>query len=477
VKTTVTAAILMGAISAMSTSANADSTQTPDGPLTWYGVTLYGTVDAGVQYQSAGAAQSDYFGPGTLELVGKNSQSSETTVGGNYLSHSKVGLKGQEEFGNGWSGVFRIETDFNPWSGQITDGLRSLTENNGKATAAQATGADSSQAGQIFNGVAYIGVSNAAFGALTFGRTMGIMADGISRFDPLSGSYAFSPLGWSGTAPGGGDTEDKRLDSSAKYDLNAGPLHFGAQFQAKTSANPGTTQEFVLGVNFAGLSLDAFYEQKNDAIAAASLSAAQLTSIAGVCGGTAATGVVCETDITKSLSGTISDNTTYALMGKYAFPGNAATVFAGYEQIRYQNPTDPILAGQNILGGYILAVVNTQSGAGSTYAHTKQLAISWVGLKYSITPKVDLMGAYYRYGQNNYGVTGVKGWTPGCSSNASGDCSGAENFLSFVADYHVTKRFDTFAGAMWNQVEGGLSNGFAFTTSTIDPTIGFRYSF
>jgi predicted porin len=87
------------------------------------------------------------------------------------------------------------------------------------------------------------------------------------------------------------------------------------------------------------------------------------------------------------------------------------------------------------------------------------------------------MGAYYRYGQNNYGVTGVKGWTPGCSSNASGDCSGAENFLSFVADYHVTKRFDTFAGAMWNQVEGGLSNGFAFTTSTIDPTIGFRYSF
>lgn len=476
-RTPITAAIFIGAMSAMSTSANADGTQTPDGSLTWYGVTLYGTIDAGVQYQSAGAAQSDYFGPGTLELVGKNSQSSETTVGGNYLSHSKVGLKGQEEFGNGWSAVFRVETDFNPWSGQITDGLRSLTENNGKATAAQATGADSSQAGQIFNGVAYVGVSNATFGTLTFGRTMGILADGIAKYDPMAGSYAFSPLGWSGTAAGGGDTEDKRLDSSAKYDLSAGPLHFGAQFQAKTSSNPGTTQEFVLGVNFTGLSVDAFYMQKNDAIAAAALSAAQLTSIAGVCTGTAATGIACETDITKSLSGTISDNTTYGLMAKYTFPGNAFTAFGGYEQIRYQDPTDPILAGQTILGGYILAAVNTQTGATSTYANTKRLAISWVGLKYWATPTIELTGAYYRYGQNNYGVTGVKGWTPGCSSNASADCSGAENFVSFVADYHVTKRFDTFAGAMWNQVEGGLSSGFAFSTSTIDPTIGFRYSF
>ena len=63
-------------------------------------------------------------------------------------------------------------------------------------------------------------------------------------------------------------------------------LHLGAQFQTKTSANPGTTQEFVVGANFPGGSVDAFYMQKNDAISAGALSAAQLTSIQGVCNGT-----------------------------------------------------------------------------------------------------------------------------------------------------------------------------------------------
>jgi predicted porin len=477
VKNTLAAAITMSLMAAMSTTARADNAQTSDGPLTWNGITLYGTIDAGIQYQTAGAPQSDYFGPGTMALVSKQSNSSETTVGGNYMSHSKIGLKGQEEFGNGWSGVFRVQTDFNPWSGQVTDGLRSLTANNGKATTAQATASDSSQAGQLFDGVAYAGISNTQLGTLTFGRTLSVLADGISKFDPMSGSYAFSPLGWSGTAAGGGDTEDKRLDSSAKYDLSAGFMHLGAQYQVKTSANPGTTQEFVVGGNFPGGAIDAFYAKKNDAIAAAALSSAQLASIQSVCAGTAATGLACVTDSSKALSGTISDNTTYGLMARYTFPGNAATLSAGYEQIRFSNPSSQVLAGQTILGGYILAAVNTQSGAGATFPNTKQLSISWLGLKYSITPKMDLLGALYRYDQNNYGATGVKGWTPGCSSNASSNCSGTENFVSFVADYHFTKRFDTFAGAMWNQVQGGLASGFTLATSTVDPTLGFRYSF
>ncbi len=476
-KTTLAAAITISLMAAMSKTARADNVQTPDGPLTWNGITLYGTLDAGIQYQNAGAPQSDYFGPGTLALVSKQSNSSETTVGGNYMSHSKIGLKGQEEFGNGWSGVFRVQTDFNPWSGQITDGLRSLTANNGKATSAQATAGDSSQAGQLFDGVAYVGISNVQFGTLVFGRTLNLLADGISKYDPLGGSYAFSPIGYSGTAPGGGDTADKRLDSSAKYEVNAGLAHLGAQFQVKTSANPGTTWGLVAGIAFDGGSVDAFYNKKNDAISVGALSSAQLATIQGVCGGTAATGFACETDISKSLSGTISDNSTLGLMGKFSFPGKVATLNAGYEQIRYNNPSNLVLAGQTILGGYLLVAVNTQTGASASFPNTKRLSISWVGLKYAFTPQFDLTGALYRYDQNNYGATGVKGWTAGCSSNASGDCSGSENFISLVADYHFTKRFDTFAGAMWNQVQGGLASGFTLATSTVDPTLGFRYSF
>ena len=79
-KISVTAAIAMGLMGAMSTAAQADNAQTSDGTLTWYGVTLYGTIDAGIQYQNSGAPQSDYFGPGTLALVSKQSSSSQTSV-------------------------------------------------------------------------------------------------------------------------------------------------------------------------------------------------------------------------------------------------------------------------------------------------------------------------------------------------------------------------------------------------------------
>jgi predicted porin len=466
------AAMAAGTMTAMSAAAIADNAPTPDGSLTWKGITLYGILDVGIQYQSQGAPESDYFPPGTNSIIQKNSNGSQTSVEGNNLSQSKLGIKGQEDFGNGWSGVFKAEMFINPWSGQLSDALKSVTLNNGKALTAQNTGVDSSIAGQLFSGVAYLGVSNTQFGTLTFGRNLGIMADGIAKYDPMLAAQAFSPLGFSGTAAGGGDTEDRRLDSSVKYDVTFGGIHAGAQFQPKTGANPGTTQEFVLGFNFAGGSVDAFYEEKNDAIGAASLSAAQLADIAAVCAGTATATVAADYSCqaqNKALAGTISDNTTTGLMGKYTFPGAMVTVSAGYEQIKFTNPSDPVLgnAGQAIIGGYVLATTSN-----TAYPSTKRLDISWIGAKVSPMANLDLTGAYYRYDQNSFSTE-----DPGCSSAAtSSQCSGSENFLSFVADYHFTKRFDGYAGAMWSQVEGGLANGYLHT-STVDPTLGFRYSF
>ncbi len=49
--------------------------------------------------------------------------------------------------------------------------------------------------------------------------------------------------------------------------------------------------------------------------------------------------------------------------------------------------------------------------------------------------------------------------------------------MSFSADYRFTKRFDVYAGAMYTSVSDGLANGYIFNTSTIDPTVGFRFRF
>jgi len=506
-------AVLAGA----STAALADGAPTPDGTLTMYGVTLYGTLDAGIQYQSAGAAQSAYWGTGgSQEIIGKTSHSSEVNVGGSYLSQSVIGLKGQEDFGNDWSGVFKAEMQFNPWSGQLPDALKGMTLNNGKGVAQQSANSDSSIAGQLFAGQANFGVSHKTLGTLTFGRHLGVLADGISKYDPMGGSQAFSPIGFSGTAAGGGDTEDKRLDSSVKYEVVAGGVHVAAQFQPTTATNPGTTSEFALGWQFPGGSVDAYYMQKSDAISASALSAAQVTALGAVATSgasigqplcTSPTAAVLNTAtaqpacaaLNKALAATITDNTTIGLMGQYTF-NKQWKLSAGYEQIKFQNPSNFVQPGQETIGGYTLVVVTNGIG---TVGTTKQLDISWIGAKYSPTPKVDLLAAFYQYDQNSFATgsgttasktTGVKYYTgAGCSTEYSSKCSGKEYFVSLVGVYHATKRFDVYAGALWSAVQGGLANGYtpetsatsaqvagtgyANATSTIDPTIGFRYKF
>ena len=66
--------------------------------------------------------------------------------------------------------------------------------------------------------------------------------------------------------------------------------------------------------------------------------------------------------------------------------------------------------------------------------------------------------------------------TPNCSNTISGACSGHFNTASVSLVYHFTKRFDSYAGAMWSNVSHGLANGYIETTM-IDPTVGLRYSF
>src|ERR1700689_76035 len=118
-----------------------------DDSLSWKGITLYGIVDIGLQYQNHGAPISDYFAPGSEEIIQKNSNKSVLGFPPSNLSQSRVGLSGKEPLIGDWSAVFRVETFFNPQSGDISDGLKSLVLNNGKALAYQTTNVDTSVAG------------------------------------------------------------------------------------------------------------------------------------------------------------------------------------------------------------------------------------------------------------------------------------------------------------------------------------------
>jgi predicted porin len=460
------------------------SAERPDGPLSLYGVTLYGVIDMNVTYQTHGTPLSDYHPAGTYSYIQKNSNHNIFTLGENALSVSKLGLQGEKEILNGWSGIFRLESSFNPLSGNLVDALKSLTVNNGVPLTQQKTGADSSFAGELFNTAGFAGLNHKQFGTITFGRQNGLVADGVAKYDPMQNSQAFSVIGISGTGPGGGATENRRLDNSLKYNLLYEALHVAAQYQFNgAKGQPGSAYEFVLGGNFAHGAIDAFYSKKYDAITSASLSAAQVTALgcpytytavgpSVLCGG--APGTVQHggggNPLDKSLAGTISDNTAYSIMGSYTW--DKLKVSAGYEHISYANPEDPLPAGTYTIGGYVLAYVNSQTGATSTYANEKKVQYWWLGGKYSLSPTFEWTVAWYHFEQNAFAT----GADAGCSDARAATCKGSTDAFSTLLDWRLSKRFDTYAGAMWSEAKDGMASGFLYR-NTINPTIGIRFSF
>lgn len=423
--------------------------------ISWKGITLYGIVDIGLQYDTHAAPFSDYFPAGSSDIVQKNSYRAITGVTPNNLSQSRIGVNGIEALGVGdWSGVFKLETFFNPQSGQISDALKSLVQNNGRALNNQTTNLDSSIAGQAFI-QSFAGVSSPTFGTLTFGRQNTLLADGVSKYDPNAASQAFSLIGLSGTAAGGGDTQDRRLDNSIKYVLGAHGAHAGFQYKpsnASTSAN--SALEWQLGGEFAGLSVDAYYVKVKDAIAVSALSAAQVAELPTL-----------GLSPSNSLAGTVTDNTTWSLQGLYAL--GPAKFFAGYENITFKNPGTPLAAGFDDLG-YKLAFVNNTS-----LPHEKILEVYWAGVKYSVVKDLDVTVAYYGYHQSSFAT----GKTAGCTTIVAAQCSGNLQDVSIDAVYRLSKHFDTYAGVMYTGVQDGLANGYIYSKNNLNPTIGVRFRF
>ena len=466
-----------------------------DDSLTWHGITLYGIVDIGVQNQTHGAPISDYFVGGSAEVVSKNSNHAVTGVTPSNLSNSRIGLQGVEPLVGDWSGVFKLETFFNPQSGQISDALKSLVQNNGRPLGTQAdpgsqsTNVDSSASGQTFI-QSFAGVSSKTFGTITFGRQNTVLADGVAKYDPNYASQAFSLIGISGVTAGGGDTQNRRLDSSVKYVGMFKPAegvgaHLSAQYkfnQSTGSAN--TAYEVSFGGDFAGLSVDAFYAKIKDAVSLAALSAAQVADLSkpntdptALCPSTIAAGGSCvAANPSNSLAATISDNTAIAIMGLYNM--GWLKFFAGYEHIKYANPNTPLKAGFNV-AAYTVAFVNKQIGEGSTYFYDKTLQVGWAGVRYTVIPELDLVGAWYGYKQNAYGSAAANAECSSSKPHLSepGTCGGTETVVSFDADYRLSKRFDAFAGVMYSGVKDGLAGGFPYATTDITTTVGVRFKF
>jgi predicted porin len=428
---------------------------TGDDALTWHGITLYGVIDLGVQYDTHSAPFTPYRPAASGNIVRPNSNGSVTGLTPSNMGQSRVGLQGIEPLIADWSAVFQLETFFNPQSGEIADSLKSLAANNGRSLTAQTVNVDGSSAGQAFQ-TAWVGFKSERFGTLTYGRQVTLLMQGVIEYDPNYNASAFGLLGASNTYSGGGAQEDNRMDSTVKYVVGFNDLvHLGAFYKFNNSTgSANTAYQADLGAEYAGASIDAYYSKENSAITATYLSAAQVAKLPDL-----------GYSIANSLAATISDNTAYSLMAFYKW--EPFKFFAGYENIKYANPTRPLSAGFNDIGGYVLAFVTNNA-----YDKSKTMNVYWTGVRYTVAPYLDLTAAYYGYSQNAYGT----GTQAGCTTTAHSTCSGSLDAYSFDADYRLTVHFDAYLGAMYSGVHDGAASGYLHSTN-INPTIGARYKF
>jgi predicted porin len=394
------------------------------------------------------------------------------------LSNSRIGVQGAEPLPllADWSGVFRLETFFNPQSGQIADALKSLVQNNGKALANQNTNVDSSASGQAFI-QSYVGLSSKTYGQFTFGRQNTVLADGVAKYDPNFASQAFSLIGISGVTAGGGDTQNRRLDSSAKYvgqfnvaEGGAVPLSAQYRFNQATGGSANSAFEVSVGGEYAAASVDLFYTKIYDAVSLAPLTPAQVAGLPGLCPPPAGGTNCVAASAGNSLAATISDNTAWALYGLYNL--GVWKFYGGYEYIRFSNPSHPLAAGFDV-AAYRVAYVNIQSGPASTYARDRLLQSYWAGVRYTILPELDLVAAYYGNHQSAYGT----GAAAGCSTRQFATCSGTLDVISFDAVYRLSKRFNAFGGVMYSGVHDGLASGFLYAVTDLTTTVGVRFQF
>ncbi|MGO9392844.1 porin [Rhodoblastus sp.] len=483
-----------------------------DGPLTFCGITVFGTVDAGLGWVSHGLPENGQNYEGQ-SLINKFTNHAHFGIAQNSLSQTTLGVKGEEELLPGLSGVFLASTGINPQSGQLANMPGTLVSNQGLNRANYSFSGDGGRGGQPFNDQLYVGLASPDYGQLTFGRHRTFTTDLIGLYDPAGGAYAFSPIGFNGQLLAGlGATEDARWDDSFKYRVAYGPVHAGAMYKfadgtggcnytGTLTAPKGTTQQcfasnndaaqFDLGGSYGGLDVDVaggyFHQATIMAGGNAPLSAAQLT--ASTFTPNAGAVVTSTGNNVNTLNGIITDTAGVAAGAKYTW--NQFKFFVGYDYENLNNPHDNLgIGATNDQGGYLLSQANNHF-----YAHARILQTVWTGVKYAYDPKTDITLAYYHTSQNRYGDAGQSATCSAIHQNLeAAQCSGTLDVVSLYADYHFTKRFDVYAGMEVSNVEGGLAGGTLPLGSKVGtpvsaanygnnyytnwaPTIGARFTF
>ncbi|MGF6647278.1 porin [Paraburkholderia sp. GAS82] len=185
-------------------------------------ITLYGVIDEGINYTSNAGDKSAY----QLES--------------GYAQGSRWGLKGSEDLGSGLKAIFDLENGFDVNSGGLQEG------------------------GRIFGRQAFVGLTSANYGTLTFGRQYDSVVDYLAP-TTANGNWG----GYLLSHPYDNDNTDNsfRVNNTVKY---ASPsfagLQFGGTYSFSNETGFANNRTYSLGGQYTngGLLVGAAYLETNN---------------------------------------------------------------------------------------------------------------------------------------------------------------------------------------------------------------------
>jgi GBP family porin len=389
-------------------------------------VTLYGVLDVAVGTIEHSANGSGSF-PSTINPVSKVGMGTPQSLTGMFnggISDSRWGIRGNENLGGGWSAFFDLEQGFDVPSGEINNAAASIAGSKNTVAAASAL------SGQFFNRGAYVGLRNKDLGSIEFGRTPTLGLDTIGNYDPVFAAQLFSPLGFSGSYSAGGITEGSRTDNNIKYQNRIGNVNFGLSYSLGGVAgnfSAGSTYGANVGYEAGNFGVQAVYYSARDALHSGAIVGANAVGGAGI--GTNVGAL------------TLNDDQGFLLAARYGF--GPLTLKGGYEHYELSPPSDPLGGADPTVGTSYFGYSGTTSNTG----HSQVSNVYFFGGDYKLTPQLDFaLGFYDTQAMQNANLAG-----------------GNQLQYSALADYHLSRRTDVYAGYMFSKFNGAEFNGFEST--------------
>jgi len=413
---------------------------------------FYGIIDIGYGHTDHALPINDNLPQGFYPGLRQSStfSSSQNDWFSSGLSQNRVGIKADASLfklsDTKVKATLNLETGFNPLGFNLYSGAKSLIQNSGSASGAQAQSIsnESSQNGQLFNRLANVGLSFEQYGTVTFGLNTNTFKDIIAVYDPVNADN-FSALGQSGTIGGsGGVSENQRLQNSLKYTnsittpsipMEGARVNLGALYQWGNDINLNYGYGFATQLGFESkvFGIQAGYNKFEDAV-----SATNSTNVGDIAG--------------KSF------NTQAWLIAAKINPLPELKISGGWEQFTRSQSTDSLGSAYANLWSYTLS----QLSQGYTTPGTHQkFNVFFLGASYDFGiyfPQLSglkIQVGYYDYlNEKAYKPDGTEYTSSGISQQG---CVGT---WSTVADYQLNKRFDVYAAATDSHFTGPYYSGY-----------------